>query len=100
MTHSQRDQGSTEQTVAAQLEAIVRWGGSPTADAAVRLQRISQPVLVVNGKSDVMVPTINSFALFQQLPNARLSLYPDSGHGALFQYADAFVREGLQFLEN
>jgi hypothetical protein len=22
----------------------------------------------------------------------------DSGHGALFQHADAFVREGLQFL--
>ena len=71
---TERDQDSTEQTVAAQLEAIVRWGGSPTADAAVRLQHISQPVLVVNGKSDVMVPTINSLALFQQLPNARLSL--------------------------
>lgn len=95
---SERDPDSSEQTVAAQLEAIVRWGASPTAEAAVRLQHISQPVLVVNGKSDVMVPTINSYALFQQLPNARLSLYPDSGHGALFQYADAFVRDGLQFL--
>ena len=42
----------------------------------------------------VMVPTINSFALFQPLPNARLSLYPDSGHDALFQYADAFVGRG------
>ena len=95
---SERDPDSSEQTVAAQLEAIVRWGASPTAEAALRLQHISQPVLVVNGKSDVMVPTINSYALFQQLPNARLSLYPDSGHGALFQYADAFVRDGLQFL--
>ena len=45
-----------------------------------------------------MVPTINSFALFQQLPDARLILYPDSGHGAMFQYADAFVGEGLRFL--
>jgi pimeloyl-ACP methyl ester carboxylesterase len=47
-----------------------------------------------------MVPTINSVALFHGLPSARLVLYPDSGHGALFQYADAFVHEGLQFLEN
>jgi hypothetical protein len=39
-----------------------------------------------------------SYALFQQLPDARLILYPDSGHGALFQYSDEFVREGLQFL--
>jgi pimeloyl-ACP methyl ester carboxylesterase len=59
---------------------------------------VTQPVLIVNGKTDVMVPTLNSYTLFQQLPDARLVLYPDSGHGALFQYADAFVKEGLQFL--
>jgi hypothetical protein len=45
-----------------------------------------------------MVPTINSYVLFQQLPDARLILYPDSGHGALFQYVDDFVRDALQFL--
>jgi len=56
-------------------------------------------VLIVNGKNDVMVPTINSYDLFQQLNDARLILYPDSGHGALFQYSEEFVREGLQFLE-
>lgn len=61
-------------------------------EGAARLRRITQPVLVVNGKADVMVPTINSFALFQQLPDARLVLDPDSGHGALFQYSDAFER--------
>jgi hypothetical protein len=47
-----------------------------------------------------MVPTINSIALFRQLRNARLNLYPDSGHGALFQYANAFVDEGVQFLKD
>jgi pimeloyl-ACP methyl ester carboxylesterase len=31
--------------------------------------------------------------------DARLLVYPDSGHGALFQYAEEFVREGLQFLD-
>ena len=45
-----------------------------------------------------MLPTINSYALFQQLPEATSILYPDSGHGGLFQYSDAFVSEGLQFL--
>ena len=55
-------------------------------------------MLVVNGKNDVMVPTINSYVLFQQLPDAALILYPDSGHGALFQYPDEFVRDGLHFL--
>jgi hypothetical protein len=45
-----------------------------------------------------MVPTINSYALFQELPDARLTLYPDSGHGGLFQYAESFVNEGVSFL--
>jgi pimeloyl-ACP methyl ester carboxylesterase len=93
-----RDRESTEETVGAQLSAIVRWGGSPSAESVTRLRSIRQPVLVVNGKNDVMIPTINSYVLFQQLPDARLLLYPDSGHGALFQYADEFVRDGLQFL--
>jgi hypothetical protein len=44
------------------------------------------------------VPTINSYTLFHQLPNARLSLYPDSGHGGLFQVAETFVDEGVRFL--
>ena len=95
-----RDPESSNETVAAQLAAIVRWGGLPSDAAASRLERIPHPVLVVNGKTDVMVPTINSVALFNGLPNAKLVLYPDSGHGALFQYASAFVGAGLQFLEN
>lgn len=95
---SDRDPDSSEQTVGAQLTAIVRWGASPGPERVTRLRAITQPVLVVNGKRDIMVPTINSYTLFQQLPDARLLLYPDSGHGALFQYADEFVREGLQFL--
>ena len=93
-----RDPNSTDQAVAAQFAAIVGWGGTPAPEAATRSQHTMQPVLVVNGKNDVMVPAINSYSLFQQLPNATLTLYPDSGHGALFQYSDAFVREGLQFL--
>ncbi len=88
------DPASSGETITAQLHAIVQWGGSPGPDAATRLQHIAQPVLVVNGKSDIMVPTVNSYALFQKLPDARLILYPDSGHGALFQYSDAFVRAG------
>jgi dipeptidyl aminopeptidase/acylaminoacyl peptidase len=45
------------------------------------LKKIKQRTLVVNGKNDIMVPTINSYILQQQLPDARLILYPDSGHG-------------------
>ena len=94
-----RDRECTPQTTSAQLRAIVAWGSASGRDNGTRLRYVRQPVLIVNGKNDVMVPAINSFELFEQLPNARLILYPDSGHGALFQYSEAFVSEGLQFLE-
>jgi pimeloyl-ACP methyl ester carboxylesterase len=45
-----------------------------------------------------MIPTISSFTLARALPNARLSIYPDSGHGALFQHHELFVRQALDFL--
>ena len=94
-----RDPESTEQTVGAQLSAIVGWGGPPGPESATRARSIRQPTLVVNGNNDIMIPTINSYILIQELLDARLHLYPDSGHGALFQYADEFVREGLRFLD-
>jgi pimeloyl-ACP methyl ester carboxylesterase len=62
------------------------------------LARITQPTLVVNGHDDIMVPTINSFILQQKLPDARLVLFPDSGHGAHFQFAEEFADLAARFL--
>jgi pimeloyl-ACP methyl ester carboxylesterase len=63
------------------------------------LARIHQPALVVNGSHDIVIPTINSYTLQQKLPNAKLLLYPDSGHGAHFQYPADFVAEVSRFLD-
>lgn len=63
-----------------------------------RLGGIRQPVLVANGNNDIMTPTYGSYAMFQALPDARLLLYPDSGHGFLFQYPEDFAGEVQQFL--
>jgi len=54
----------------------------------------------VNGNNDIMVPAINSFTLCQHIPNAQLIIYPDSGHGALFQYPDLFVAHTTIFLDS
>ena len=62
------------------------------------LANIPQPTLVVNGNHDIMVPTINSFILSQKIPQAQLIIYPDSGHGALFQFSELFVAHGTLFL--
>ena len=55
--------------------------------------------LVANGDDDVMVPTVNSFELARRLPNAKLSIFPDAGHGGIFQYHAAFVQQALAFLQ-
>jgi pimeloyl-ACP methyl ester carboxylesterase len=78
-----------------QLKAIHTWGRQAPADLTV----IQQPVLVANGDHDRMVPSTNSADLAQRLPNARLELYPDAGHGGIFQYHDEFVDQALKFLD-
>ena len=63
-----------------------------------RLGELTQPVLVANGAHDVMVPAFASYAMSQRLPNAKVILYSDAGHGFLFQHADEFGHEVLRFL--
>jgi pimeloyl-ACP methyl ester carboxylesterase len=53
----------------------------------------------VNGSNDIVIATVNSFIL-QQLPNAQLIVYPDSGHGAHFQYPELFVAQTRLFLDS
>lgn len=77
-----------------QLKAINRWGKSTPAD----LSKLKQPILVVNGEADRMVPTENSYDLVQRLPNSKLVIYKDAGHGAIFQYHEEFTKEVLAFL--
>jgi pimeloyl-ACP methyl ester carboxylesterase len=88
---------TSEATTNAQAVAIVTWGKMPSNLTA--LEKVKQPVLLVNGSNDVMAPTSMSFELFKHFPNAQLSLYPDSGHGALFQYNELFTSQVDTFLD-
>ncbi len=92
-----RDKEVTQDSIAAQLQAILSWG-QPDNEFKEKLKTITNPVLVVNGTNDIVVPTINSYHLAQYLPNAKLSLYPDANHGAIFQYHELFLEEVIPFL--
>jgi pimeloyl-ACP methyl ester carboxylesterase len=81
-----------------QRAAIVNWTKGVNA-AKARLSELALPVLVANGVDDVMVPAENSFIIARDAPDAKLVLYPRSGHGFLFQYAEAFADEVERFLQ-
>jgi pimeloyl-ACP methyl ester carboxylesterase len=81
----------------AQLRAIQAWGRGE-GERYAYLKTIHRPVLVINGHDDIMMPTINSFILKQELPNACLIPYPDSGHAALFQYSTEVAEAAARFL--
>jgi len=93
-----KDTPATAEAAGAQLAAMAKWaksGGKPYAD----LKKITQPVLVTNGNNDTMIPTVNSFTLSEHLTNGQLIIYPNSGHGALFQHAGAFTSHVSEFLD-
>jgi pimeloyl-ACP methyl ester carboxylesterase len=81
----------------AQIAAFRDWE-TFTGDRFADLRGISTPTLVVNGIHDEMIPVSNSYWLSQNLPNAVLLTYPDSGHGSLFQFHDSFTRQAAAFL--
>ena len=89
-----RDEEITVRAFAAQLKALRSWGQKTPADLSV----IKQPVLVANGDEDRMVPTVNTHDLAKRLSNSELVIYPDAGHGGIFQYHQEFVATALQFL--
>lgn len=88
-----RDTPVKFKTLKTQLEAIRIWGHEQPADLSV----FEQPVLVINGDNDRMVPTPNSYDLAKRLPNAQLHIYEEAAHGAVFQHHDDFVKRALAF---
>jgi pimeloyl-ACP methyl ester carboxylesterase len=97
-TTDDRDTPISNETIGAQLTALTTWeqNTSPAGLASVK-----QPVLVVNGDNDTMWPTATgTIHLAHLLPDAKLAVYPDSGHGGIFQYHEVFVQQALDFLRD
>jgi pimeloyl-ACP methyl ester carboxylesterase len=94
-----RDPASGPGVASAQLAAFREWEQF-TGERFADLKRIGQPTLVVNGLQDEMIPVRNSYWLAENLPNAVLLTYPDSGHGSLFQWHDSFQHHASEFLRS
>jgi pimeloyl-ACP methyl ester carboxylesterase len=77
-----------------QLKAIKKWGRGTPDD----LSKIDQPTLVANGDNDRMVPSNLSEDLHRRIEGSELIIYPDSGHGGIFQFHDKFAPIAVEFL--
>jgi pimeloyl-ACP methyl ester carboxylesterase len=77
-----------------QLKAIKRWGRGTPDD----LSKVTQPTLVANGDNDRMVPSNLSEDLHRRIEGSELIIYPDSGHGGIFQFHDKFAPIAVEFL--
>jgi pimeloyl-ACP methyl ester carboxylesterase len=93
-----RDTDNGRAVTDAQAKALIVWCATPDPDHAM-LRAIRQPTLVVSGSDDTMLPASNAYEMFKALSNAQLVLYPDSGHGALFQHHEIFVSHVRTFLQ-
>jgi len=92
-----REPPSGQSVAQAQMAAFQEWE-QPNGERFADLEGIGQPTLVVNGVRDEMIPVRNSYWLSASLPNAVLLTYPDSGHGSLFQFHEAFTGQVAAFL--
>jgi pimeloyl-ACP methyl ester carboxylesterase len=93
-----RDANTKVASILAQNDAINKYKSEKDLKFSP-LAKINIPVLVVNGVHDTMVPSINSYTLETHIKNSKLILYPDAGHGGLFQYHDDFVKQSNAFLQ-
>jgi pimeloyl-ACP methyl ester carboxylesterase len=93
-----RDEPTTWQTRQAQYDAVCAWG-IPNHALLQRVAAIDLPVFVCNGDSDPMILPRYSYLLAGLLPDARLTIYPDSAHGFLFQHHSQFAADVHAFLE-
>ena len=93
-----QDEPTTWQTRQAQYDAVCVWG-IPNHSLLLRVAAIDLPVFVANGDGDPMIPPRYSHLLAGLLPDARLTIYPDSAHGFLFQHHSQFAADVHTFLE-
>ncbi|WP_277212690.1 alpha/beta fold hydrolase [Isoptericola croceus] len=89
-----RDKDISMKGFRTQLKAIQRYGRSAPSD----LSTLTQPTLIANGDNDRMVPTVLSEDLHRRIKGSELVIYPDSGHGGIFQFHEKFAAVAVEFL--
>ena len=83
--------------ISAQGDAALSWFHGTDA-AGRKTSGISAPTLVADGAEDQLDAVSNSRAIAGLIPGAKLVIYPDAGHGFLFQEGTPFASTVESFL--
>jgi pimeloyl-ACP methyl ester carboxylesterase len=94
-----RDAPVGQESLVAGLTAVLGWA-QPDPDALNELKKIKSPVLIVQGEKDFLVPVVNAVNMANSIPGAKLIVYTNAAHGAIYQYHDQFVLAASDFLNN
>jgi pimeloyl-ACP methyl ester carboxylesterase len=89
-----RDRPISSSAFQTQLMAIRKFGRSAPSD----LSALTNPTLIANGDNDRMVPSVLSEDLHRRIKGSELIIYPDSGHGGIFQHHATFAPAAVEFL--
>jgi pimeloyl-ACP methyl ester carboxylesterase len=89
-----RDKPISIKAFRTQLKAIQKFGRSAPSD----LSTFTQPTLIANGDNDRMVPSVLSEDMHRRIKGSELIIYPDSGHGGVFQFHEKFAPVAVAFL--
>ncbi|MFE3998644.1 alpha/beta fold hydrolase [Nocardioides sp. YIM B13467] len=89
-----RDRPASIKALRTQLKAIQKYGRSAPSD----LSALTLPTLIANGDHDRMVPTALSEDLHRRIKGSQLIIYPNSGHGGIFQFHEKFAPVAADFL--
>ncbi len=83
------------------LQAFLRqFAACQEHDTFERLQRITQPTLIITGDDDPLVPPGNSRLLKKMIPRARLEFFPAGRHCFFMEFASQFNRQVIDFFKN
>ncbi|KAK5728153.1 hypothetical protein LTR17_012162 [Elasticomyces elasticus] len=85
---------------AEQRKAYVDWSTPNPQNSFDRLGELKMPVLVLNGDDDLLIPTSRSWELVRGIPDAQLIIYPQAGHGFIWQYAERVAEDIRRFLND
>ena len=92
-----RDLTLSDATATAQFTAVLTWA-QPDQDALNEIKTIKNSVLIVHGDNDLPISVQNAYNMKQNLQNAVLLEFPDSGHAAFYQNYEVFLTKAVAFL--